>query len=171
MRIFLIGFMGSGKSKRGRKLAAELGYAFEDMDDCIEKEEAATIPELFLNKGEEYFRLAEHKVLLNLLRLDNVVISTGGGAPCYFDAMHRMNECGVTIYLKGSPAFLAERLQNSQKKRPLIENLRGEELVQFIDKKLKEREPVYAKAKYIVEAIGLHNRELIDICLEARRLT
>lgn len=169
MRVFLIGFMGSGKSKKGRKLAAQLGFDFVDMDEWVEKQAGKSIPEIFQEMGEDYFRTLEFEALLKISLLSNVVVSTGGGSPCYFNAIDKMNETGISIYLKGSPAFLRERLFESKKKRPLIENFNAEELLRFIEAKLTERAPVYQKATYTVEALGLRTKELFDIVLEAKK--
>lgn len=169
MRVFLIGFMGSGKSKKGRKLAAQLGFDFVDMDEWVEKHAGKSIPEIFQEMGEDYFRTLEFEALLKISLLSNVVVSTGGGSPCYFNAIDKMNETGISIYLKGSPAFLRERLLESKKKRPLIENFNAEELLRFIEAKLTERAPVYQKATYTVEALGLRTKELFDIVLEAKK--
>ncbi len=160
--------MGCGKSKRGRKLAAHLGFEFVDMDEWIEKRDGRSIPEIFEIMGENYFRMLEYEALLSFSLATNLVISTGGGSPCFFDAMDVMNQSGVTIYLKANPTFLRERLLESKKKRPLIEGMNAEELQLFIESKLKEREPFYKRAHYCVEAIGLQTKELSDIVHEAR---
>lgn len=169
MRVFLIGFMGSGKSKKGRKLAAQLGFDFVDMDEWVEKQAGKSIPEIFQEMGEDYFRTLEFEALLKISQKSNVVVSTGGGSPCYFNAIDKMNETGISIYLKGSPAFLRERLLESKKKRPLIENLNAEALLNYIEAKLTERSQVYQKATYTVEALGLRTKELFDIVLEAKK--
>ncbi|MBL0047787.1 MAG: shikimate kinase [Bacteroidetes bacterium] len=169
MRVFLIGFMGSGKSKKGRKLATQLGFEFVDMDEWVEKQAGKSIPQIFQEMGEDYFRTLEFEALLKISQKSNVVVSTGGGSPCYFNAIDKMNENGISIYLKGSPAFLRERLLESKKKRPLIENLNAEELLRFIEAKLTERATVYQKATYTVEALGLRTKELFDIVLEAKK--
>lgn len=101
-KIFLIGYMGSGKSTAGKKLAAELGYAFIDLDHFLEKEYQQTIPEIFAARGEAEFRNMEHNTLKKVLEKSDVVISAGGGTPCYFNNMELMNNNGITIYLKMS---------------------------------------------------------------------
>lgn len=160
--------MGSGKSKKGRKLAALLDFRFVDMDEMIEAEEGSSISSIFAQKGEDYFRKKEFEMLQKIALTDDVVVSTGGGSPCYFNAMDVMNGSGITIFLKGSPAFLRDRLLDSNKKRPLIENLNAEELLSYIENKLIERNPFYQKANYSVEALGLRTKELFDLINEVK---
>jgi len=149
IRIFLIGYMGSGKTTIGKLLAARLGYSFIDMDTHIEEKQFKTISQIFAKLGEAEFRILEQKCLHEVAEFENVVISTGGGAPCFFDNMDYMNACGLTIYLKLTPTELAERLEASHaNKRPLLANRKGEELRQFIADGLAKREPFYAQASY-----------------------
>ena len=163
MRIYLIGFMGVGKSKKGRKLALRLGFQYIDMDEWIEEKEKMTIPEIFKSKGESYFRQVEYEAVKFLSKVESAVISTGGGSPCYFDAIELMNASGITIYLKGSPAFLLKRLKESKKKRPLIEALSSEELLNFITTKLDERAPFYEKAKFQIDALNCKAKDLVAL--------
>jgi len=150
-RIFLIGYMGSGKTTVGQLLAARLGYRFIDMDAYIEETQFKTVHQIFTEHGEPEFRLLEQHCLHEIGTFDHVVISTGGGAPCFFDNMKFMNEHGVSIYLKLSPEQLAERLEESQaNKRPLLAGRKGEELLQFIRDGLAIREPFYSQASYSV---------------------
>ena len=150
-RIFLIGYMGSGKTTVGKLLAARLGYSFIDMDVHIEEKLFKSVSQIFTELGEEHFRLLEQQSLHEVAQFDQVVISTGGGAPCFFDNMEYMNKQGATVYLKLSPAELAERLETSHaNKRPLLANRKGEELQQFIAEGLEGREAYYAKATYTV---------------------
>ncbi|MDD4972346.1 MAG: shikimate kinase [Paludibacter sp.] len=150
-RIFLIGYMGSGKTTVGRLLAARLGYGFIDMDSHIEEKQFKSVPQIFAELGEEKFRLLEQQSLHEVAEFDHVVISTGGGAPCFFDNMGYMNKRGMTVYLKLSPEELAERLESSHaNKRPLLADRKGEELKQFITEGLAKREPFYAQAAYSV---------------------
>jgi shikimate kinase len=166
MRIFLVGFMGCGKSKKGKKIAAYLGLNFIDMDDWIEKAEGLSISDVFKIHGEDYFRQTEFKALNDIIKLDNVVIATGGGSPCYFNAIDLMNNAGSTIYLKANSAFLVDRLLNSKKKRPLIEHLSGKELYDYVDAKLKAREEFYKKSKITVEALGCRAIEIANLIKE-----
>jgi shikimate kinase len=151
MRIFLIGFMGSGKTTAGKKLASRLGYSFMDMDSEIEDENRMTISRIFDEKGEEEFRRMEHELILRLVRMDDIVVSTGGGVPCFYNNLELINNNGISIYLKMKPEDLLKRLKGSKYERPLIRDLSPEELDQYINEKLKEREPYYLKSKYVVD--------------------
>ncbi|OFY35698.1 MAG: hypothetical protein A2W91_14050 [Bacteroidetes bacterium GWF2_38_335] len=156
MKIYLIGFMGSGKTTAGKKLAAHLGYRFIDLDDYIEIKEGNTVKEIFETRGEDYFRKTEAAKLREVTSTDeNLVISTGGGTPCHFNNMDFMNSSGKTIYLKADSGSIASRLKNSGEKRPLISGKNHEELIEFIENKLAEREVFYSKAEYQISALDL----------------
>ncbi|MDP4210044.1 MAG: shikimate kinase [Bacteroidota bacterium] len=162
MRIFLIGYMGSGKTTIGKQLASRLGYRFVDQDHVIEEEYGMKVSEIFTNLGENTFREAENRFLKNLSE-DNLVISTGGGAPCFFDNIDIMNRSGRTVYLKASPSVLAHRLKYSTGTRPILAGKSGEELLQFIAEKLTEREPFYNRAQYYVEAANLKVEDILPL--------
>ena len=147
MIIFLIGFMGCGKSYVGRNLAPLLGFEYIDVDKYIEEKEGLTIKEIFEQKGEDYFRLQEKEFIAQVDSEENLVVSTGGGAPCFFDNMDVMNEKGLTIYLNRNKEKTIWRLLKGQYKRPLIANLNQEELEKFYDERLESRKPFYEKAK------------------------
>jgi len=148
MRIYLIGYMGSGKSHLGWKLANHLGVQFVDMDNYIEERNCKSIPQIFAEEGEPEFRKKERKALEELSEFTDLVIATGGGAPCFFDNIDLMNETGNTIYLNIDPAILADRLLKSKTERPLIKGKSREELVAFIDETLKKRDVFYSQAKF-----------------------
>jgi shikimate kinase len=120
MRIFLIGFMGSGKSSMGAAISSDLGLRFIDLDKAIESKFGKDIPAIFATDGEKHFRELEQQTLQELLEEDDYVMACGGGTPCFFDNMDRMNEAGVTIYLKMSTDVLADRLQTETETRPLL---------------------------------------------------
>lgn len=162
MRIFLTGFMGSGKSVMGKALAAELGLAFIDLDKAIEAKYGKDIESLFTSDGEQHFRELEQQTLNELLEQDNYVMACGGGTPCFSDNMDQMNEAGVTIYLKLSTDALAERLEGETEKRPLLKGKTGHELWTFVHELLTEREQDYLKAKYKVKAKDLKPSELAE---------
>jgi shikimate kinase len=143
--------MGSGKTTAGKKLASRLGYSFMDMDSEIEDENRMTISRIFDEKGEEEFRRMEHELILRLVRMDDIVVSTGGGVPCFYNNLELINNNGISIYLKMKPEDLLKRLKGSKYERPLIRDLSPEELDQYINEKLKEREPYYLKSKYVVD--------------------
>ncbi len=152
-KIYLIGFMGSGKSTIGRNLANKLGWSFVDIDRKIEATTGKTIPEIFSECGEEWFRNVESEVLRSVGSLSYTVISTGGGAPCHGDNMDYMIETGLTIYLKMSAEQLKRRLANSSGERPLLKGLTGEKLLEYIRNKLAEREKWYCRAEMTVNSM------------------
>lgn len=155
MKVFLIGFMGSGKTTIGKKLASYLKYEFIDLDRLIELRAGMSIANFFDMHGEQAFRELEMEVLRNTAISGNAIIATGGGAPCYRDNMEWMNAEGLTAYLSLPAKALANRLEHSKAERPLIRNLRGEELVKFISDKLAGREEYYKKARFEVSASDL----------------
>lgn len=150
-KIFLIGFMGSGKSTIGRKLAARLNWSFIDLDQKIEEMTGSKISDIFLTEGEAWFRDVEARLLKSLDTEKNTVISTGGGTPCSGDNMDYMLETGITVYLKLTPEQLKGRLAGSPGNRPLIKGLETEALGNYISVKLSEREKYYSKAKITVD--------------------
>jgi shikimate kinase len=159
--IYIIGFMGSGKSTAGKKLASLLGWSFIDLDKKIEEHEGKTIPEIFSERGEDYFRVVEKQLLRNLKSETETIISTGGGTPCYSDNMNIMLESGLTIYLKLTPMQLRSRLSESKGDRPLIKDLDHEKLLSFIEKKLAYREKQYNRSALIIEGIDMDTKELL----------
>jgi len=161
-RIFLIGFMGSGKTTMGSRLSRKLGYEFLDMDQVIEETAAMTIPGIFQEHSEKVFRKWEHAILMELCQRDKVVIATGGGAPCHGEMMSIMNKNGTTVYIKLSPAALKDRLQQSKTERPLIKGKSEEELLEYIHSKLKEREVYYNQATLIIDGIKLGVDQLAE---------
>ncbi|HFC01185.1 MAG TPA: shikimate kinase [Phaeodactylibacter sp.] len=151
MRIFLIGFMGSGKTYTGRRMAKMLGRDFIDLDEYIEAKEGRTISAIFAQEGEDYFRKIEKKCLHEMKKKSNAIIATGGGTPCFFDNMDWMNRNGRTVYLETPAETLLQRLKNEKEKRPLLKNFSTKELRLFIKNKLKEREAFYHKAEITIE--------------------
>lgn len=150
-KIFLIGFMGSGKTTAGRKLASRLGWSFADLDELIEKENGMSVAEIFAARGEKWFRTAESKALYGLVNNKNTVVSTGGGTPCFFDNMKFMLTNGLTVYLKMTPEKLSRRLSRLTAGRPLLKDIGRKELPGYISAKLAEREPWYSRAEIIIE--------------------
>lgn len=147
MRIYLIGYMGCGKSTLGKRLAKHLNLQFVDMDHYIEMRNHKSVPQIFAEEGEAEFRKKERKALEELSEFSNIVIATGGGAPCFFDNIDLMNNTGTTIYMNIDPAILADRLIHSKTERPLIKGKSQEELTVFIDEMLAKRRPFYSQAK------------------------
>lgn len=147
--------MGCGKSTLGKKLAAKLGYDFIDLDHQLEKEIGDSVGNYFVANGEQAFRVLESKTLQKHAYPANVVVATGGGAPCYFDNMDWMNANGITVYLELPPSGLAKRLEGGKDKRPLLKDLDEEQMVSFITEKLAEREPFYKHAAITANGINL----------------
>lgn len=150
MKIFLIGFMGSGKTYWGKIWADELKYEFADLDDVIEKKECRSVDTIFNESGEDYFREKESEALQAVSSLDNIIIACGGGTPCFNDNLQWMQANGATVYLQASPEQLAQRLISEKSKRPLIKNIDDNDLFLFIEKKLHERESFYLQSEFIV---------------------
>lgn len=150
MRIYLVGYMGCGKSTIGRKVAEKLGISFVDLDKYIEERYFKSVPVIFAEEGEERFREKERISLLEVSQFENVVVGTGGGAPCFFDNMEVMNNNGVTVYIAPDTDVLAARLLKSKTERPLIVGKSREELILFINNALVIRVPFYEKAKIII---------------------
>lgn len=151
MLIFLIGFMGCGKSYVGRNLAPLLGYDYIDLDKFIEEKEQLSVKEIFEQKGEAYFRNLEREFIQQINHENNIVISTGGGAPCFFDNMEVMNKKGLTVYLNRSKKMVIYRLLKGQYKRPLLAGLSPDELEKFYDEKLESRKQYYEQAKLFTD--------------------
>jgi shikimate kinase len=161
--IYIIGFMGSGKSTAGKKLASLLGWSFIDLDKKIEEHTGKTIPEIFTENGEEYFRNLEAQLLKNLKSCTNTLFSTGGGTPCYKDNMDFMLQTGLTIYLKLTPEDLKSRLSGSKGQRPLIKDIDKDNLLSFIVEKLADREKWYDRSEIIVTGINLDIKLLLSL--------
>jgi len=162
MKIFLIGFMGSGKTTIGRRLAQHIGFEFVDTDRFIEMRQGMTVSEIFAQHGEPAFREMERNVLSDLKKNDYAVVSTGGGLPCYGDNLNVMLSCGKVVYLKTSPQDLARRLIRSHTERPLIKGKTENELQQYIAEKLAEREPFYHRANIVVQTENFTMEELLQ---------
>ncbi|MFA7082532.1 MAG: shikimate kinase [Bacteroidales bacterium] len=146
MRIFIIGFMYSGKSTVGKKLANSMNLNHIDTDKVFESKYNITISSFFEKYGEDLFRELEHKILLETIEEDNIIVSTGGGLPCFHNNIEIIKENGISIYLNMSPISIIHRINNSKKKRPLLQNKSPEELQEYIENLLKEREVFYNQA-------------------------
>lgn len=154
--IFLIGFMGSGKSYWGKIWSQQSGMSFFDLDEVIEQEQQQTITQIFEEKGETYFRNLETAAVQRFSEKQNCIIGCGGGTPCFNNNMEWMNEYGITVYLKSTAQEIMNRVTGEQDKRPLIKNLSQQELLSFIEMKLQEREPFYAKARHVLPVSELN---------------
>ena len=162
-RIIIIGYMGAGKTTVGRTLAQELNLPFYDLDWYIESRMRKTVKEIFDERGEEGFRLIEHNLLHEVAEFEDVIISCGGGAPCFYDNIDYMNQQGDTVYLKATPEVLYGHLKMGKSVRPLLENKTQEEVKDFINEQLKIREPYYNKAKYILDVNLMDDYDKIRI--------
>ncbi len=164
MLIYFIGFMGCGKTTHGKALAKQLAFDFMDMDDALQQSVAKPIADLFNEpNGEAAFRKLESEwIIKNSVILNNTVIATGGGAPCFFNNMEVMNKTGITVYLDLHPGSLFHRLAPSKAKRPLIAKLTDTELMDFIHTKLLEREHFYRQAHIIVKGESLNIKLLAE---------
>jgi len=161
-RIFLIGYMGAGKTTVGKDLARRTGLSFIDLDGHIEARYHKTVGQIFEEKGESGFREIERKMLQEVGTFENVIISTGGGAPCYSDNMDIMNKTGKTIYLKVSVEELAKRLELCKQTRPVLQGRSGEELKEFIADSLAQRERYYNQAEIVFDAEKMLTES--DVC-------
>ena len=164
MRVFLVGFMASGKSSAGKKLANKMGLPFIDLDDYIEEKYNTTIRLLIYDKGMDKFREIEKESLETIVKQnENIVISTGGGTPCYFDNMKLMNDSGVTIYLEVDIPTLVDRLMHAKKDRPLIWGKSREDLTVYAKDLLAKRQNDYTKAKYSINGKNLKIDSLVEL--------
>lgn len=148
--IFIVGYMGAGKSTLGRKLAQLLQRDFIDTDIFIENRFRKSVSDIFAQEGEAIFRSREKCVIEELSSFPNAVIATGGGLPCFYENMELMKSSGITIYLKLSAPVLAERIELCKRTRPTVRHLSGEDLLQHICKALEERSFYYEKASFII---------------------
>ncbi len=166
MILILIGYMASGKSTIGRILAKQLNYKFLDLDDYIEENEKATVSNIFQAKGEVYFRKKETQYLNQLLESEsNLVLSLGGGTPCYSNNMDLiLNTVNAkSVYLKASIPTLIDRLKNEKSKRPLIAHIETDELLaEFIGKHLFERSQFYSQANVIISTDNFNEAQIIE---------
>lgn len=160
MIISLVGYMYAGKTTIGKHIANILGFSFEDTDKLVEQMCNSTIESIFLNKGESFFREKEREVLLNLLTKDNIVIATGGGLPCYKDNMSLIKQNCKSIYLHLTPSQILSRSTKSKQKRPLLEKVKKEDKLTFIEESLKSRESFYKQADIIIEGLSINKSEL-----------
>ena len=165
-RIILIGYMGAGKTTVGKALSKELGIPFYDLDWYIESRRHKTVPQIFAEVGEEAFRKIEYNMLHEVAEFEDVIISCGGGTPCFFDNIDYMNRQAQVIYLKATPEVLYKHLLMAKVERPLLKDKTPEELIGYITAHLSEREPFYSKAQYTVDVSLMDNYEKIKITIE-----
>lgn len=168
-RIILIGYMGSGKTTVGKALSKETGMMFYDLDWYIESRMRKTVAQIFAEKGEEGFRKIEHNMLHEVAEFENVIISCGGGTPCFFDNIDYINQHGEVVYLKATPEVLYRHLLMGKVERPLIKNKTPEELIAYITEQVAKREEFYNKARYTLDVSLMDNYEKIQLSVDQLR--
>ena len=152
MRLFLIGFMGSGKTHWGKQLAKQMKIPFFDLDEQITEREQKSISEIFSEKGEEAFRVKEKEVLEQLIdQNSSMVISCGGGTPCFFNNIERMKKYGIVVWLNTHVEIILERLNKEKAIRPLLNNIAEDDMRSYISRKLNERRMYYEQADVIID--------------------
>jgi len=167
MKIFLIGFMGSGKTHWGKLLSSKLQLPFRDLDSLIVEKEQRSVSDIFAAEGEEYFRYKEMEMLEELVgKEENFILSCGGGTPCFFNNIEFMKKSGKVVWLNTSVEVLKERLLNERMSRPLIREVDDDELKRFIIRKLSERKMYYEQADVMVNEESITLEELIRVLLQ-----
>ena len=165
-RIILIGYMGSGKTTVGKALSKDTGMMFYDLDWYIESRMRKTVSQIFAERGEEGFRQIEHNMLHEVAEFEDVIISCGGGTPCFFDNMDYLNQQGDVVYLKATPETLYKHLMMAKVERPLLNGKSPEELIAYITEHLQERAPFYEKARHTLDVNVLDNYDKIAVSVE-----
>jgi len=160
MKIFLVGFMGSGKTHWGKRWSQQLDVDFFDLDGIIESVKERPVSEIFEKEGEAFFRQIETTCLRTFSGKDDFIMSCGGGTACFNENMQWMNEQGTTVYLSASPQTIYNRVVKEKEKRPLLQTIRSSSLLSFIEQKLKEREPFYKQAKIIIKVEDLDEKNI-----------
>lgn len=164
--IFLIGYMGSGKTTLGREVEVRAHVSFIDLDEYIEDRENKSISEIFEERGEDGFRIIERDCIRELVSKDNVLVACGGGTPCFYDNIEIMNSRGTTVWLDASVDILHKRLSEAKSRRPLIANLNDEDLRNFIVRSLEKRNPFYCQAKHRFAADNLDTADELEVSAE-----
>lgn len=164
--IILIGYMCVGKTTIGKELAKHRGQMFYDLDWYIEERFRKRVPQIFAEEGEEAFRKKERNMLHEVAEFENVVVSCGGGTPCFFDNIDYMNQAAEVIYLKASPETILSHLKISKGKRPLLEGMSPEELQTFVTDQIQTREDFYLRARHVVDVDVLDSAEKINRLVE-----
>ncbi|MBR2114414.1 MAG: shikimate kinase [Prevotella sp.] len=161
-RIILVGYMGSGKTTVGKALSKETGMMFYDLDWYIESRMRKSVSQIFAERGEEGFRKIEYNMLHEVAEFEDVIISCGGGTPCFFDNMDYLNQQGDVVYLKATPETLYKHLLMAKIERPLLKGKSSEELIAYITEHLKERSLFYEKARHILDVNVLDEYDKIQ---------
>ena len=161
-RIYLIGYMGSGKTSALKHLANKMSWQGIDLDKLFEEKYKISVQDFFHKYDEAAFRKLESQLLKDTINLNNVIIATGGGTPCFFDNMEWMNENGTTVFLKVAPMTAVHRLMQSKKKRPLIEGKTEQEVIDFVNKHYGDRMKFYEQAHITIKGESLDIDKLIE---------
>lgn len=161
--------MGAGKTTIGKALSKELGIIFYDLDWYIENRMRKTVSQIFAERGEDGFRKIEYNMLHEVAEFEDVIISCGGGTPCFFDNMDYLNQQGQVVYLKAEPEVLYKHLLMAKVERPLIKGKSQEELLTFISEQLERREPFYSKARYTLDVSLMDSYDKINISVAKLR--
>lgn len=161
--------MGAGKTTIGKALSKELGIIFYDLDWYIENRMRKTVSQIFAERGEDGFRKIEYNMLHEVAEFEDVIISCGGGTPCFFDNMDYLNQQGQVVYLKAEPEVLYKHLLMAKVERPLIKGKSQEELLTFISEQLERREPYYSKARYTLDVSLMDSYDKINISVAKLR--
>ncbi len=162
-KIYLIGFMGCGKSTLGRKISRALNYEFVDLDQYIESVAGQSVASIFHDKGEEYFRTLETASLQYFNDKKYIVLATGGGTPCFNDNLKMMLSHGCCVYIKMPEGALYQRLHKASPKRPLLQGKTEDALRSYIHETLLQREEIYMQSHIIADGINLSNTSLIGV--------
>ena len=168
-RIILVGYMGSGKTTVGKALSKETGMMFYDLDWYIESRMHKTVAQIFAERGEEGFRKIEYNMLHEVAEFEDVIISCGGGTPCFYDNIDYLNGQGDVCYLKATPEVLYKHLLMGKVERPLIKGKSPEELINFITEQVGKREEFYTKARYTLDVSLMDSFEKIKLSVDALR--
>lgn len=169
--IILVGYMCAGKTTVGKALAKKLGMTFYDLDWYIEERFHTKVSRIFAEEGEEKFRNMEQRMLHEVAEFENIVLSCGGGTPCFFDNMDYMNQTGHTFYLKATPDTILSHLAISKGERPLLKGKSPEELRTFITSQLHDREPYYSKAQHEVDVNVLDSFDKVKLVVDTMAAT
>lgn len=161
--IFLVGFMGAGKTTLAKKLASKLSYSWLDTDQEIEKKEGIKVSEIFKVRGEAYFRTLEKQLVDDLIPNQNIIIASGGGLPCFNDNMSKLNKLGITIYLERTPKELFQRVKQATNSRPLIADKSDEELLEYIENTMEKRREIYLKSTIIADRFSQTSEKIIEL--------
>lgn len=158
--------MGCGKTSVGKRLAGKLNYKSIDLDQKIEEKYQMSINDIFRKYGEETFRKLEQEILHNVLKMNNIIISMGGGTPCFFDNMNYINKHSTSVYLQMNSATLISRLKSSKRKRPILQNLSDEDMKEFIGNQLAERKIYYLQSKHVISGLNIDIDEIVSLLNE-----